>query len=182
MSNHVHWVVAPQQPDALARTFGEAHGRYAAYANAKCCRSGHFWQNRFFSCALDRAHLWAALRYVERNPVRARMVECASTYKWSSAGVHTGVVSSPTWLQEEPMRSSYTPDQWDVYLKSDSIGEAELELRKRTYTGRPAGSREFVERAESSLGRKLAAQAGGRPKKIGAAVGSVEQGSLFEVE
>ena len=170
MSNHVHWVVAPQRPDALARTFGEAHGRYAVYANAKCSRGGHFWQNRFFSCALDRSHLWAALRYVERNPVRARMVELASTYRWSSAGAHTGGVSPPAWLQEEPMRSSYTPEQWDVFLKSDSIGEAELELRKQTYTGRPAGSREFVEWAESSLGRKLAAQAGGRPKKVRAAV------------
>ncbi len=62
MTNHVHWVVVPQSADSLARTFGEAHGRYAAYANAKLGRSGHFWQNRFFSCALDRAHLWSALR------------------------------------------------------------------------------------------------------------------------
>jgi putative transposase len=147
--------------------------------NAKCSGSGHFWQNRFFSCALDRSHLWAALRYVERNPVRVRMVEHASTYSWSSAGFHTGGISSPAWLQEEPIRSSFTAEQWDVYLKSDSVGEAELELRKRTYTGRPAGSREFVEWAESSLGRKLEAQTGGRPKKIGA-VESVEQRSLFD--
>src|SRR5580692_8744884 len=58
MTNHVHCVVAPDAPGSLARTFGEAHGRYASYANAKLARSGHFWQNRFFSCALDDAHLW----------------------------------------------------------------------------------------------------------------------------
>ena len=52
MSNHVHWIVIPGQPDSLARAFGQAHGRYAHYANALRNRSGHFWQNRFFSCAL----------------------------------------------------------------------------------------------------------------------------------
>jgi putative transposase len=40
MPNHVHWVVSPQEADSLARAFGEAPGRYAAYANAKCSRSG----------------------------------------------------------------------------------------------------------------------------------------------
>ena len=80
------------------------------------------------------------------------------------------------------MRSSFTPEQWDVYLKSDSIGAAELELRKNTYTGRPAGSGEFVAWAESSLGRKLAAQPGGRPKATGAAAGSSAQTALFEGE
>jgi putative transposase len=183
MSNHVHWVVTPQRPEGLARTFGEAHGRYAAYVNAKCSRSGHFWQNRFFSCALDRSHLWMALRYVERNPVRARMVACASDYKWSSAGAHTGGVARPAWLQEEPLRSSFTSAQWDVYVKSDNMGEAELELRKNTYTGRPSGSREFVEWAEASLGRKLAAQAGGRPRAtVVEGAGWGEQAMLFEAE
>jgi putative transposase len=75
MTNHVHWIVVPHRSDSLARTFGEAHGRYAAYANSKLARSGHFWQNRFFSCVLDPGHLWAALRYIERNPVRARVVQ-----------------------------------------------------------------------------------------------------------
>ena len=74
MPNHVHWVVAPRQEESLSRTFGEAHGRYAAYANSKLSRCGHFWQNRFYSCPMDQAHLWAAMRYVERNPVRARGV------------------------------------------------------------------------------------------------------------
>jgi len=69
-----------------------------------------------------------------------------------------------------------------VYLKCDSIGEAELELRKNTYTGRPTGSREFMEWAESNLGRKLATQRGGRPKATSAAVGLPGQAGLFDVE
>jgi putative transposase len=169
MPNHVHWVVAPQKAESLSRTFGEAHGRYAAYANAKLTRCGHFWQNRFYSCPLDQAHLWAAMRYVERNPVRARMVDQASVFRWSSAAAHAGFISRPNWLDAEPMQSTYTPEEWEVYLKSDNMLEAEVELRKNTYTGRPTGSREFVDWAESSLGRKLAAKPGGRPPKSSAA-------------
>jgi len=185
MPNHVHWVVEPRQPDSLARTFGDAHGRYAAYANAQRLRSGHFWQNRFFSCPLDRAHLWTAMRYVERNPLRACLVDRPSAFRWSSAAAHTAAGSPPAWLEPEPMRSTFTPEQWDAYLKSDTIGEAELELRKSTYTGRPAGSREFTEWAESILGRKLAAQAGGRPPKssvAGAAARPAAQPGLLEVK
>jgi putative transposase len=113
--------------------------------NSKFARSGHFWQNRFFSCALDPEHLRAALRYIERNPVRARMVEQASAYRWSSAA-----------------------GQWETYLNSDTIGEAELLLRTNTYMGRPCGSPEFVEWAEANLGRRLAPLPGGRPTKANA--------------
>jgi len=165
MPNHVHWVVSPQHPESLARAFGDAHGRYAAYANAKRTRSGHFWQNRFFSCSLDQSHLWTALRYVERNPVRASLVDRASAFPWSSASAHIGVTSAPDWLEPEPMRSTFTPEQWAIYLTADTFGAAEVEVRQNTYTGRPAGSRDFVEWAEYSLGRKLTPQSGGRPAK-----------------
>jgi len=71
MPNHVHWIALPESPTSLTKTFGRAHGRCAQYSNSLLQRSGHFWQNRFFSCALDDTHLWAALRYVELNPVRS---------------------------------------------------------------------------------------------------------------
>jgi len=181
MTNHVHWVVVPRAEESLARAFGEAHGRYAAYANARMSRSGHFWQNRFFSCSLDRAHLWAALRYVERNPVRAGLVAASADYEWSSAAAHTGAEAPPDWLKLEPLRSSFTPAEWAAYLESDTMGDEEVALRRNTYTGRPAGSADFVAWAESSIGRVLAAQPGGRPKKAATAVASSEgQRGLFD--
>src|SRR5262249_46962663 len=173
-----HWIVAPRQPGSLSRAFGEAHGRYAAYANAKLGRNGHFWQNRFFSCPLDRKHLWAAFRYVERNPVRARMVDRADLFPWSSAAAHTGRSNLPNWLEAEPIASAFTAQQWSVYLESDTLDQAEMELRQNTYTGRPVGSREFVQWAESSMGRRLAPQKGGRPRKE-VAPGSDVQKRLF---
>jgi hypothetical protein len=92
MSNHVHMVAIPHRPDSLANAFKLLHGRYASYWNASHAKSGHAWQGRFYSCAMDEAHLWEALRYAELNPVRAGMVEASESWKWSSAAAHCGTV------------------------------------------------------------------------------------------
>jgi putative transposase len=89
MSNHVHLIAIPQTPQALSQSLKQAHGRYAAYWNAQHSSTGHMWQGRFYSCPLDESHLWAALRYVELNPVRAGMVAKPEQWKWSSAARRT---------------------------------------------------------------------------------------------
>ena len=94
MSNHVHLIAVPQREDSLAKAIGRTHFLYTQYLHRLHGRSGHLWQNRFYSCALDEAHCWAALCYTERNPVRARMVRKAWRYRWSSAAVHCGSTDS----------------------------------------------------------------------------------------
>src|SRR5688572_33480527 len=64
-------IVVPQSEGALAETFRDAHSTCGRWFNRKYGLSGHLWQGRFYSCVLDEAHLWSAVRYVERNPVRA---------------------------------------------------------------------------------------------------------------
>ena len=78
------------------------------------------------------------------------------------------------------MRSSFTPPEWAAYLESDTMGDEEAALRRNTYTGRPAGSPQFVAWAESQLGRTLAAQPGGRQKKAAAAAPAEGQRGLFD--
>src|SRR5579864_1606293 len=90
MSNHVHLVAVPTRPDSMALALRHTHGCYAAYLNARQSASGHVWQGRFYSCPLDTPHLWAALRYAERNPVRAGVAVEPELYPWSSAPVHCG--------------------------------------------------------------------------------------------
>ena len=63
MSNHVHLVVIPKEPEGLARALKHTHGRHASYWNAVHRSSGHVWQGRYYSCPLGQAHLWEALRY-----------------------------------------------------------------------------------------------------------------------
>src|SRR5208283_1984225 len=53
MTNHVHWLVRPQRDDSIAIFFQRLHGRYAQYLNARRQRSGHLWQNRFYSCPVS---------------------------------------------------------------------------------------------------------------------------------
>ena len=164
MSNHVHWVVVPASGESLGRAFGWAHGRYSQHMNTALQRNGHFWQNRFFSCALDEPHLWAAMRYVERNPLRAGLVERAEDWPWSSAVARLGGRPAPSWLDLRAWHDRFHAGQWRDFLAPETMSAAELGLRASTYTGRPAGSAEFIESAERRLARRLVPSKGGRPK------------------
>ena len=73
MPNHVHIVAVPTDEDGLGRTFRDVHRNYTGYVNTRMRVTGHLWQGRFGSVAMDEAHLFAALRYVALNPVRARL-------------------------------------------------------------------------------------------------------------
>ncbi|HZK12155.1 MAG TPA: hypothetical protein VFD10_07375 [Atribacterota bacterium] len=53
--------------------------------------SGHLFQNLFFSCVLDEQHMIACARYIERNPVRANLVEKPCLWAYSSAKIHCGI-------------------------------------------------------------------------------------------
>jgi hypothetical protein len=65
-------------------------GRYAVYWNAIHRSSGHAWQGRCYSCPLDQAHLWEALRYAELNPLRTGIViEAEAWMYWPRLHFHS---------------------------------------------------------------------------------------------
>jgi len=84
MTNHVHLIAVPRDEESLAKAVGRTHFRYTQYVNRLHGRSGHLWQNRFYSCVLDEPHYWEAMKYIERNPVKATLVEKAEQWPWSS--------------------------------------------------------------------------------------------------
>ena len=88
MSNHIHLVATPKNEDSLAKAVGRAAFIYTQYINRFHKRSGHLWQGRFYSCSLDESHFWQALRYIECNPVRAKICHNPWKYQWSSAAAH----------------------------------------------------------------------------------------------
>jgi len=90
MTNHVHLIATPANEASLAKAVGRTHFLYTQYVNRLHGRSGHLWQNRFYSCPLGDEHFWRALAYVEQNPVRAKMVRRPWRYAWSSAAAHCG--------------------------------------------------------------------------------------------
>ncbi len=149
MPNHVHWIVAPSTPDAMAVFFRRLHGRYAQYLNARLERSGHLWQNRYFACALGSSHLPRALAYVDENPVRAGMVFKAHDFRWSSGAAHLGSAASPVALTADPEWKAF----WQDGVPELPSVDATI-LKRCTYSGRPFGDDEFVAALEQKFDRK----------------------------
>jgi putative transposase len=168
MSNHVHLIAIPHRADSLPALLRHTHGRYAAYLNARQGQSGHLWQGRYYSCPLDHAHLWMALRYVERNPVRARMVALPEDHPWSSAAAHCGRADRHSLLDLDFWCAEWTAASWQDFLIDPADQEAEAQrIRNSTHTGRPLGALPFVGEIERTLHRTLTPRKGGRPPKRG---------------
>jgi putative transposase len=172
MRNHVHLIVLPLRLDSMPRVLRCAHGRYAAYLNARRAASGHVWQGRYYSCPMDENHLWTALRYIERNPLRAQIADEAESYLWSSARVHCNEGYADGLVDLEMWRNRWSAEEWREFLASASGVEEEAEhIRQYTHNGRPLGSAGFVRQLEQRTGRLLTARKGGRPRKPLAAPG-----------
>lgn len=158
MPNHVHLLLVPRTEDGLARAVGETHRRYTAFVNARARQTGHLFQARFASAALDEEHLLAALRYVTLNPVRAGLVRRAQDWRWSSARAH--LKGADDGLTRTAPAFDRVPD-FASLLQGPPPEELFDALRRAEATGRPLGKETFLARLEKRLGRSL------RPQKRG---------------
>jgi len=165
MSNHVHLISVPLKMDSLAKAIGRTHFLYAQYFNRKQDRNGHVWQNRFYSCPLDATHYWAAIRYLERNPVRAGLVREAWLYPWSSARTHITGVDPVGLIDLYHWRDANIRKDWRATLKSSEDESVLSQIRCSTQTGRPLGDDSFISKLENELNRQLLAPPRGRPRK-----------------
>lgn len=168
MDNHIHLLAVPETETALARGIGMTNMMYTQYFNRKMQQSGRIWQNRFFSCVLESdQYLWAVARYIECNPLKAGMVDCAESYPWSSARAHiTGtkdpLLHKPDWLSGKS-RGAYVEfvRAADAAPDDEKIDNA---IRKATRTGRPCGSEPFIDKLELQLQQPLRPGKPGRPR------------------
>ena len=165
MSNHVHLIAIPHAEDALAKAIGRTHFRYSQYINRFHRRSGHLWQGRFYSCALDERHFWLAMKYVELNPVRARLHRKPWRYAWSSAAAHVDAGATSDLLNLSEWYDRISAERWREELSMDMSETDISRLRSKTYTGRPLGSDSFLSKLERVLGRRVRPLPVGRPKK-----------------
>jgi putative transposase len=190
MTNHVHLVGIPRHATSLAKAVGRTNYRYAQHINRLHGRSGHLWQNRFFSCLLDEPHTWHACAYVERNPVRARIVRLAWRYPWSSAAAHLGgprdrdVSGRSTDERAADRRGDRVPKdrrgdglldldawrrlcgmhRWRGVLTRPEDDAIVASLRRTLHTGRPLAGDSVLSKLEHRLGRRLRALPVGRPR------------------
>jgi putative transposase len=164
MPNHVHAIIVPSDEDGLRRTFGDLHRRYTGYINARARQTGHLWQGRFGSVAMDETHLFHALRYVSLNPVRAKLVPKAEDWRWSSVRAHLAAKDDALVTVAPGLDRA---GDFAAFLGEDFDETADfLSLRKAELIGRPIGDADWIAAIEAQTGRTLAPQKRGpKPKK-----------------
>jgi putative transposase len=146
-------------PDAQPRAFNR---RYTRMINFREGWRGHLWQGRFASFVLDEPYLLAAARYIELNPVRARLVTAPSEYRFSSAKAHLKG-KDDVLVKVSPLLKM--AGNWRRLLTS-AVSEEDLKLfRQHECTGRVLGDDDFQKRLEKKLGRVLRRQKPGPKKK-----------------
>ena len=96
MPNHVH-LALQTGPVPVSRVVHAVHSRYAQHFNRRYTRSGHLFQGRFQGFVVDRdAYLLEVVRYIHRNPVKARLATRPEDFPWSSHRHYLG--TAPAWL------------------------------------------------------------------------------------
>jgi putative transposase len=133
MPNHVHLVLVPSHEDGLRLALAPTHTRYAAEINRREGWGGHLWQSRFASFPMDEAHLYACLRYVELNPVRAGLVARPEDWRWSSARAHLGL--APDGRHDTAAMRDRIED-WRAFLAAGLDEDERESIRLAERTGR----------------------------------------------
>jgi len=164
MTNHLHLIATPRAQDSLAKGVGRTNLYYTRYLNGLHGRSGHLWQERFFSSSLDEEWSWNALIYVERKAVRAKLVRKAWRYPWSSAAAHCGGRDRTGLLDLSAWGKLLAPGvDWRESLSRPQDEEVVQRVRSWSYRSCPLGSDRFISKLERKLGRRLRPRPVGRP-------------------
>ena len=109
MGNHYHLVLQTREAN-LSRLMRQINGVYTQSFNRRHRLSGHLFQGRFKAILVDRdSYLLEVCRYVDLNPVRARMAKRPDAYGWSSYRALAGLASVPDWLDAQPLYDQIAP-------------------------------------------------------------------------
>ncbi len=163
MPNHVHLILVPAHEDSLRAALSQVHRAYAGHIHAREKRTGHFWQGRFGSVAMDEAHLMAAIPYVALNPVRARLVKRAAQWKQSSVHAHLDPAKDDGLTDTAPVRERVA--DFAALLRGGEDEALSAALRRAETVGRPLGDEAFMSGIAAQLGRNAESGKRGRPRK-----------------
>ena len=167
MPNHWHMVLWPRQDGELTaflRWLTHTHSmRWHAHYHTS--GTGHIYQGRFKSFPIEAdEHLHTVLRYVERNPLRANLVERAENWRWSSLWrrrhkdpAHRAILAG--WPIPEP-------SQWLKHVNQPQTPAEEEALRRSVVRGTPFGSEGWTQRTARRLDLETTLRPRGRPRKL----------------
>ena len=172
MTNHVHLLLAPGDSVAgLGQLMKALAARATRYRNRLEGRSGTLWESRYKSSVVQSdAYLLACCRYIELNPVRARMVGDAADYPWSSYRVRFSDVPDDHWLDADPCflalgnTANERHHRYEAFIRQ-AIPVDEIRLiREALQRGQLTGTSRFVDEVERIFGLRIEQRGQGRPR------------------
>jgi putative transposase len=170
MTNHVHLLATPRAAGALSSMMQSLGRRYVRYVNGTYRRTGTLWEGRYRAAPIQaEAHLIAAMRYIELNPVRARMVRKPGNYPWSSYGAHAEGATDPLLTEHALYRAlgATLKGRAKAYaaLFKDALPPDFVDaLRAATNGGWALGSDRWRAKVERIARRRAAPLPAGRPR------------------
>lgn len=179
MSNHVHLLLTPEETGACSNLMKGIGQLYSQYVNKLYKKSGHLWEGRFKSCLVQsEQYVLACYRYIELNPMRARLATRVDQYRWSSYRANAlGEQSELLTRHHEYMRLGNTDEERQAAYR-DLFGMVlgdELEcIRAATNAGYVLGDPSFREMMARRLGRRVERGQPGRPSASGVLEGQLD--------
>ena len=163
MPNHVHLILETTEKTDLARLMKQINLSHLYHFRKKYSYFGHFWQGRYRNLIIEKdSYLLTCGRYVELNPVKAKIVNLPEGYPWSSYQAYVkGLKSNLADL--DPLYEALgrtTEERQERYrrLMREEIEEVDLNARF-------LGSQGFVQRMEETFGVSSLKKERGRPRK-----------------
>lgn len=171
MTNHVHLLLSPERSESVGRLFQSLGRHYVRYVNETYRRHGGLWEGRYRGNVIDsQAYLLSCMRYIERNPVRAGMVDHPASYRWSSYTANAlGVSNAILTAHAEYVALGRLPDDrqsaYRGLFEVDTASDEQDQVRCALQTGTPLGNAQFKGQIEAALRVKVGFAQRGRPRK-----------------
>ena len=172
MTNHVHLLLTPPEPEAIPLLLISLGRRYVQYINKAYRRTGTLWDSRYKSSLVQAdTYLLRCQRYIELNPVRANMVNDPANYRWSSYRSN-GLGQSNFLLTPHELYLGLARNEADrlaVYrglFRSELDAETISDIRMALDQGLPFGNSRFIANIEQVTGRRIEVRPRGRPRKV----------------
>ena len=172
MTNHVHLLLTPIERGALPKLFARLGRLYVPYINTSYGHSGTLWEGRYRASLVDSdGYLLACCRYIELNPVRARMVAHPREYRWSSYAaaaqgeahsLHTAHAVYEALGSNARQRQHAYRQLFAERLTKESV----TAIRDALNRNHVLGSAQFQRQIETMLGRRLGTGQRGHPKRM----------------
>jgi putative transposase len=166
MPNHWHLVLWPREDGELSefmRLLTVTHTQ-RWHAHHHTAGTGPLYQGRFKSFPIQTdEHLLTVCRYVERNPLRASLVERAQQWPWSSLSRRAPAEAAP-WLTPQEQWPVDAPRKWLQRVNQPQTDAEEAAMAEAIKRGRPYGSERWIKTTAAKLNLQSTLRPRGRPR------------------